>query len=103
MNFIDLCIKGDAFDFEIDDYVEMWHDGKAGQDQELNEFLGMNLNEYSLWATKPSILPFIIKAHKNNSTLDAGQNFEQLAMAARAKNSLEAKKIENWLKMIGKA
>lgn len=103
MNFIELCINGDAFDSEIDDFVDMWHEGTAGQDQELHDFLGMNWNEYSLWATKPSILPFIIKAHKNKSTLDVGQNFEQLAMAARAKNALEAKKIEDWLKMIGKA
>lgn len=102
MNFIDLCLSGEAFASEIDDYVDMWHEGTAGENQELHDFLGMNLNEYSLWATKPSILPFIIKAHKNNSTLDVGQNFEQLAMAARAKNSLEAKKIEKWLKMIGK-
>lgn len=102
MNFIELCINGDAFDFEIDDYVEKWHDGEVGKDQELHEFLGMNMNEYSLWATKPSILPFIIKAHKDNITLDADQDFEQLAMAARAKNSFDAKKIENWLKLIGK-
>lgn len=103
MNFINLCLKGEVFAFEIDDYVEMWHDGKAGNDQELHDFLGMDLNEYSLWATKPSILPFIIKAHKNNSTLDVAQDFEKLAMAARANNSFEAKKIEGWLKMIGKA
>lgn len=102
MNFIDLCINGEAFAFEIDDYVDKWHDGEAGQDQELHDFLGMNQNEYSLWAITPSMLPFIIKAHKNHTTLDVTQDFEELAMAARAKNATEAKKIERWLKTIGK-
>lgn len=98
-----MCLSGEVFDFEIDDFVEQWHDGIAGKDQELHEFLGMSWEEYSLWSTTPSILPFIIKAHRENSTLDSTQNFDSLAMAARARNAEEARKIELWLKKIGKA
>jgi Trp operon repressor len=68
-NFIDLCISGDALADQIDDFIDLWHDNKAGQDQELHEFLGMTWDEYSVWATNPSILPFILAAHTDNKTL----------------------------------
>jgi hypothetical protein len=35
--------------------LTLWHDNKAGQDQELHEFLGMTWDEYSVWVTKPSV------------------------------------------------
>ncbi|NOQ34700.1 MAG: hypothetical protein GQ569_02260 [Methylococcaceae bacterium] len=70
MNFIELCLTGDALEDEIDDFVDSWHDGKAGEGQELHEFLGMNWEEYSMWVTKPSILSFILSAHKKGGYLD---------------------------------
>lgn len=41
---------------EIDQRVEDWHEGRAGADQTLHDFLGMSWPEYSLWVTQPSAL-----------------------------------------------
>jgi len=103
MNFIELCLAGDVLEDEIDDFVDNWHDGKAGEGQELYEFLGMSWEEYSIWATKPSILSFILSAHKKHTHLDIELNQEQLPLAARAETAAEAQKMETWLKTIGKA
>jgi hypothetical protein len=65
--FIDRCIRGESLPEEIDDYVDMWHEGKAGRRLELHEFLGMTWDEYCLWAVKPSMLPAIISARKKGT------------------------------------
>lgn len=98
MNFIELCLKGDVLTDEIDDFVQDWHDGKAGADQELHEFLGMRWEEYSIWATNPSILPYILSARKNGISLEEELNRDRYALAARAASPLEAKRIMDWLK-----
>ncbi|GEM_PF-563888 len=69
ISFIDKCITGESLPAEIDDYVDLWHDGKAGHHLELYEFLGMTWDEYSLWAARPSILPAIITARKKGNSL----------------------------------
>lgn len=102
MNFIQQCLAGNVLSDEIDDFVEQWHEGIEGQDMALHDYLGMTWSEYTLWSTKPSVLPFILKAHKNNTSLDLAQNYEELAMVARASNAQEAHKMEAWLKSIGK-
>lgn len=101
MNFVDLCLGGDVLGDEIDDFVESWHENDSTQ--ELHEYLGMSWEEYSVWATKPSILPFILAARKNGTTFDLEANQERLALAARAESAQEAAKLEAWLKLIGKA
>lgn len=87
---------------EIDDYVARWHSGLAGENQELHEFLGMSWEEYSLWATRPSILSAILNSKIRHISLDEELDFERVALAARAKNNQEALKMEEWLKQIGK-
>ncbi len=101
MNFIDLCLQGDVLEDEIDDFVDQWHEDEDTT-QELHEYLGMTWEEYSAWATKPSILPFILSARKKGTTFDTELNQERLSLAARAETTEEAKKIEAWLKLIGK-
>lgn len=103
MNFIEMCLAGDVLEDEIDDFVDQWHDGEAGKGQELYEFLGMSWKEYSIWATNPSILPFILSAHKNGSNLDVELNQERLSLAARAESAEKAQQMKKWLKLIGKA
>lgn len=102
MNFVDLCLSGDVLEDEIDDFVDKWHEDEESN-LELYEYLGMSWDEYSVWATKPSILPFILVARKRGTTFDVEINQERLAMAARAESANEAKKLEAWLKLIGKA
>jgi hypothetical protein len=102
MSFIEKCLSGDAFIDEIDSYEEAWHSGQEGQDMELHEFLGMSWNEYSLWATKPSILPSIIRCRKKGIKLEDELNQERYALAARAESLKEAEKMTQWLKRVGK-
>lgn len=101
MNFIELCLSGEVLEDEIDDFVDNWHDDEEIQ-LELHDYLGMNWEEYSVWATRPSVLPFILTARKNGSTFDVELNQERLSLAARADCVEQAQKIESWLKLIGK-
>jgi hypothetical protein len=102
MSFVNLCLNGDILEDEIDDFIDSWHEDE-GTTIELHEYLGMTWDEYSVWSTKPSILPFIISARKNGTTFDSELNQERLALAARAETASEAYRMEAWLKLIGKA
>lgn len=101
MSFIDLCLSGDVLEDEIDGFVDSWHEDEKTT-LELHEYLGMNWEEYSVWATRPSILPFILSARNNGTTFDVELNQERLALAARAETVEEAQRMESWLKLIGK-
>lgn len=101
MSFVDLCLDGDVLEDEIDDFVERWHEDEETP-LELHEYLGMTWEEYSLWSTRPSILPFILSARKKGTNFDQEMNQERLALAARAETAEEARKMESWLKLIGK-
>ena len=61
--FIDLCLRGKALPAEIDDFVELWHEG--GSTLPLHEFLGMTSEEYLAWVQKPELLPHIITDHRS--------------------------------------
>ncbi len=87
ISFIDKCITGESLPAEIDDYVDLWHEGKAGRHLELYEFLGMTWDEYSLWAARPSILPAIITARKRSSSLTDVLNIQGAAGAQRPPSS----------------
>lgn len=101
MSFIDLCLSGDVLEDEIDSFVDRWHEDEETT-LELYEYLGMSWEEYSVWATRPSVLPFILSAKNNGTTFDVELNQERLALAARAETADEAKRMESWLKLIGK-
>ncbi len=103
MSFIEACLQGDVLEEEIDHFVEAWHEGREGADMSLHEYLGMEWSEYQLWSTTPSVLPFVLTAHKHGTTLQEELNREdRFAMAARAPSVAEAAKVEAWLRSIGK-
>lgn len=97
MNFVELCIKGDILSEEIDEYVLEWHEGRAGENQELHEFLGLSWDEYSLWSTTPSMLEFILSARKRGTSFEEELSRDRYALAARANSTAEAKRIMEWL------
>jgi hypothetical protein len=101
MSFIDLCLSGDVLEDEIDSFVDSWHEDDETT-LELHEYLGMSWEEYSVWATRPSILPFILSARNNGTSFDVELNQERLALAARAETVEEAQRMESWLKLMGK-
>ncbi|CAK0755963.1 conserved hypothetical protein [Gammaproteobacteria bacterium] len=92
--FIAACIKDRACLYKIDDYIDAWHEGKAGAGMELYEFLGMTLTEYAMWIERPEILYFIIDAHLS------GKSIQEVIFDAehRATNNVqEAIQIHDWL------
>lgn len=97
MSFVELCLKGDLLIEEIDDCVEDWHEGRAGADQELYEFLGMTRDEYAEWVRHPSILTYILAARQNRVTLAEELERDRYALAARAGTDFEARRIADWL------
>ena len=102
MNFVELCLKGDVLEEEIDQFVEDWHDGRQGADMQLHEYLGMKWEEYQLWSTTPSVLPFVLTAHKYGTSLKDQLDQDKFAIAARARSVAEATKVEAWLRSVGK-
>jgi hypothetical protein len=100
--FINKCISGDAFLDEIDLHVEKWHEGKEGDGLELHDYLGMTWDEYSLWGSRPSILPHIVNARKKNISLDNELKLSVGSLAARASSESEASRMMTWLKKLKK-
>lgn len=92
MKFVNAVIIGDALIDEIDDYIDMWHDGDS--ELELYEFLGMTQIEYRLWVEDDSILKEIIKCHVNGKDIEdviSSTYYAEQKMVARAKTPEEAK------------
>lgn len=94
--FIDKCIEGSALVFEIDNYLEKWH--LEDVNLEIHEYLGMTDTEYNAWMLDDSVLPFIIKAHKDNTTFEEMSSTNYDLIAARNSSSKKVSSIINWLK-----
>ncbi|MES1241810.1 MAG: hypothetical protein ABUT39_09350 [Acidobacteriota bacterium] len=62
VSFVDLCRRGEAVPEQIDDFVDLWHEGAS--ELSLHDFLGMTWEEYSAWVANPGLLPRIIAAHR---------------------------------------
>jgi len=93
-DFITACVKGRAHLQKIDDYIDAWHEGKAGASQELHEFLGMAAAEYAMWIERPEILPFIVDAHR------FGKSVQEVILDAErqpADSPHDATQLHDWL------
>lgn len=97
-NFVSDCISGNALIDEIDDYIDRWHD--SDEKRTLIEFLGMTEEEYSLFMKSSEFLPFIIKAHKEKTSVVTVLS-QSYGMAARSENIAKSEKIISWLKQEG--
>jgi hypothetical protein len=98
--FVDLCLAGEAFAHEIDDFIDEWHE--EDDPRELDEFLGMTEEEYAIWVERPEALNHILFARKHEMPFKkAIQWSEGYAIAARASQE-EARQIVEWLKKTGR-
>lgn len=93
VSFVEACLAGDVDLDQIDDYVDLWHDGPS--ELELSDFLGMTWDEYARWVETPQVLPQIILAHRFG--LPLREPVDKLALAARGANAREAALLEEWL------
>lgn len=98
IDFITACVKGRAHLRKMDDYIDAWHEGKAGQNMELHEFLGMSAAEYALWVERPEVLPFIVIARRSGKSVqEVILEAEHQPLAARATDANEARQLHDWL------
>lgn len=97
-DFITACVNGRSHLRKIDDYIDAWHEGKAGQNLELHEFLGMTAEEYAIWVERPEVLSFIVIAHRlHKPVAEVIVEAEHQPMAARAASASEARQLHDWL------
>jgi hypothetical protein len=101
-DFVTACLSGEAFEDEIDDWVDAWHDHDGapnGSAVPLRDYLGMNKAEYSLWVEQPRSLRFIITAHRRGIDVNALLSSKsELALAARSSSDQdELAKVVRWL------
>ncbi len=63
-NFIDDCINANANVFDLDDYIEYWHNNETNNT--LKDFLGLTDYEYEQWGkSNDSIFQDILSCRKN--------------------------------------
>lgn len=94
-SFVTLCLRGELLTEEIDDWVERWH--QSDSELTLAQFLGMTDEEYNAWLLDDTVLPFILKARKDDVPLETSleQGIERIA--ARNQSSREVMQVLSWL------
>lgn len=101
MNFVDLCMRGEALADEIDNYVDVWHEGGTGVS--LPEFLGLTRDEYALWVERPEALNFVLDTRRRNRSLeDVHSTSEAYELAVLSLAPQEAESLVGWLKQTGR-
>ncbi len=99
--FVDLCLNGEAFVDQLEDFVDAWHDEKS--DQSLHEFLGFTFSEYKLLVEKANSIKFIFDARRRGRPLDDYRTMaNSFRLAARAISQEDADDLIAWLKKTGR-
>lgn len=102
--FVDLCLSGEVVQDEIDDFIDLWHEGD-GQGRPLHDFLGMTKDEYDLWVEQPGALRLILAAREQEEPdlYGAIARFAEMEpVAARAADPQAAKDVLRWLRKTGR-
>ena len=101
--FVAKCLDGEALLEDIDDYVDLWHEGAGNPGESLSGFLGLTDDEYKLWAEKPSFLPFIFDAKVKGVLLTGEADYVKIyRIAARGLSTESAEELTQWLKQTGR-
>lgn len=99
--FVKLCLDGDALAEDIDDFVDVWHQGGTGLP--LYEFLGFTHDEYKLWVERPNSLDLILYARRFARGLDEVRTADQFhRLAARSLSADDQDELIAWLKQTGR-
>jgi hypothetical protein len=100
LNFLDQCLAGKATPDQIDDFIDRWHEAPGGR--ELDDFLGMTSEEYSLWLRVPDALPCIIKARLDAIRLADAVLYEYRGLRGdRSIDRTRVARLKEWLKAKG--
>jgi hypothetical protein len=102
--FIQLCLRGEVVQDEIDDFVDRWHDDETDH-RPIHKFLGMTKEEYNLWVEQPGALRLILAAREEGDE-DLYAAIERYAemepVAARAADPEAARVVLGWLRQTGR-
>jgi hypothetical protein len=101
--FVDQLLQGRAVLEDIDNYVDKWHEGD--DPRELHESLGLDWDEYALWVERPHTLRHIVFARREGMAVEdvlRRYAMELEPVAARARDSAEAREVLDWLKKTGR-
>ena len=98
-DFIHDCLTGNALLEDIDDYIDIWHEGDSKK--ELYEYLGMDKHEYTLFVEYPELLALIVTAHKEQINVDNIVKREFESIAARSDDQQKMDRLKKWLKTQG--
>ena len=61
--YVQACLDGDANIFDLDDYIDYWHNNDIGMT--LREFLGLPPYEYQTWGkNSDSIIKDVLRCRK---------------------------------------
>lgn len=64
-SFIDACLSGDATIFELDNYINYWHENETGNT--LQEFLGLTDYECESWGkSNDAVFRDILRCRQEN-------------------------------------
>jgi hypothetical protein len=67
--FMDQYANGMVMADEIDAFVDRWHESSLTTLGSLAEYLGMSADEYQAWVHDASVLPDIVRARRERSSL----------------------------------
>lgn len=99
--FVGACLSGVALEGDIDDWVSDWHeaaDGSELAEMALHDHLGMTRAEYALWVEQPTVLRFVIAAHRRRRPVEELLTArDEYALAARAASPDGAREVLRWL------
>jgi hypothetical protein len=101
--FIDLCLKGKVPPDEIDDFIGRWHE--TPKQMELHDYLGMTVEEYSLWVRVPDALPYIIEARLEKKPLTEAvvHGCRAMRIAAQPDDESKISRLQKWLQANAKS
>ncbi len=94
-DFIQKCLDGEATLFELDDYIDYWHDNETGVS--LQEFLGLTDAEYDAWIkNSDSIFRDFLRCRRDGYSLNEYQSMEEKErIAARSYDLDSIDKLQN--------
>jgi hypothetical protein len=98
--YVDAVLDGATLWTDIDDWVDRWHEGPSTL--ELHDFLGMDWEEYRLWAEQPAALRFILAAREFEQPVADVLSFSTEAIAARGLSDEDARTVKQWLQRTGR-
>jgi hypothetical protein len=99
LSFLDLYSGGKVTAEHIDDFIDAWHESDDSEQRPLSEFLGMTVDEYSVWLASHKVLPLLVAARRDGRSVAAvvQQHLDDLQHAAAPADETAIYVLSHWL------